>query len=558
MLRHLYIKNFALIDTLDIELYDGFSVITGETGAGKSIILGALAMLLGQRADSRSLKQGAEKCVIEAHFDLSRYPMDDIFSRNDIEADADDTIVRRELTAAGKSRAFINDSPVPLALLKELGERLVDVHSQHQNLLLQKQDFQMSLVDIIADDAALLADYREAYATLAEARRRLAEAEADIEDCHRQKDFLTYQYDELLDARLISGEQEELEQRSDTMSHAEDIKGALYQADNALSADATGIVSQLRAAAAALHAVEHVFPATAELAARMDSSYIELKDIAGEVGARLDDIDFDPAELDAVNSRLDRLYDLEKKYHAASVDELISLRDDLGSRLTAMENSDEALEGLRQRVADGLQHCQHLAAALTQRRQTAAGMIEQELCRRLVPLGMPAVRFSVSVEPAQLGANGADKVSMLFSANTSSPLQPLTQVASGGETARVMLSLKAMISGAVKLPTIIFDEIDTGVSGKMAEKMAEIMSEMGRGGRQVLAITHLPQIAARGTHHYKVYKQETAHGTTSHMQSLTADERILEIAQMLSGSAVSAAAVENARELLRADSHNNA
>ena len=551
MLKQLYIKNFTLIDTLDIQLHPGFSVITGETGAGKSIILGAIGLLLGQRADSKTIKQGADKCVIEAHFDLSRYQMETFFTDNDIEYDAQDTIIRRELTAAGKSRAFINDTPVPLSTLKELGEQLVDVHSQHQNLLLQKQDFQLSVVDIIADDAREQEAYRQSFNDYHEAKRQLQELKDSIIQNRQQADFLGFQYNELCDARLADGEQEELEQRSETMTHAEDIKSALYEADNTLQAEQTGVVTSLRNAATALKGISRVFPAATELAERIDTAYIELKDIAQEVSSHLEDVDFDPAELDAVNARLDRIYDLQKKYHADSVTELITLRDDIGNKLSAIENSDEALQEMETRCQQLKASCQQQADILTRQRTKAARQIEKEMQQRLVPLGMPNVRFAINIEQTELSRSGHDRVSFLFSANTSTPLQPVAQVASGGEIARVMLSLKVMISGAVKLPTIIFDEIDTGVSGRVAEQMAQLMQEMGSHDRQVISITHLPQIAAIGTSHYKVAKSETANGTTSTMKELTPDERVNEIAQMLSGSDVTAAAIQNAKELLK-------
>ena len=551
MLKHLYIKNFTLIDTLDIELYPGFSVITGETGAGKSIILGAIALLLGQRADPKTIKQGADKCTIEAHFDLSRYEMEPFFSDNDIEYDAEDCIIRRELTVAGKSRAFINDTPVQLSMLKELGERLVDVHSQHQNLLLNKQDFQLSVVDIIANDAKQLLQYRQTYADYQTANRDLEALREDIERNRQNADFLQFQYDELSTANLKEGELEELEQRSDTMTHSEDIKSALYTVDNALQAEGTGVVESLRTAISALKGISHVFPQTNELAERMDSTYIELKDIAQDISSLLERVDFDPAELDAVNNRLDRLYDLQKKYHVDTIDELIAQRDEIKRKLSNIENSDEALADLQQKVSQLKTRCEEEAQALTKLRTKAAKQIEQEMQQRLIPLGMPNVRFQISITNETLNKNGQDKVAFLFSANASTPLQPVSQVASGGEIARVMLSLKAMISGAVKLPTIIFDEIDTGVSGKIAEKMAEIMQEMGAHERQVISITHLPQIAALGTAHYRVSKEETPQGTTSRMTELSPDERITEIAQMLSGSDVSDAAIQNAKQLLR-------
>ena len=551
MLKHLYIKNYALIDLLDIELHPGFSVITGETGAGKSIILGAIGLLLGQRADAKTLKQGADRCIIEAHFDLSRYGMEGFFEENDIDYDAEECIIRRELTAAGKSRAFINDTPVQLSMLKELGDRLVDVHSQHQNLLLNKQDFQLSVADIIANDSQQLADYQKTYAAYQNAKDELQALEEDIEHNRQNIDFLQFQYDELCNANLTEGEQEELEQKSDTMTHSEDIKSALYTADNAFQAEGTGIVETLRTAVSAMRSIERVFPDASELTQRMDSTYIELKDIAEEISYRLERIDFDPAELDAVNNRLDRLYELEKKYHTDTVEELIVQRDTLRQKLANIEDSGETLQEARNRVALLETQCQKEASILTEMRTKAARQIEKEMQQRLMPLGMPNVRFQIQITPEAPGRNGQDKIAFLFSANASTPLQPVSQVASGGEIARVMLALKAMISGAVKLPTIIFDEIDTGVSGKIAEKMAEIMQEMGQHERQVISITHLPQIAALGTAHYKVSKEETSQGTTSRMEELTQEERIREIAQMLSGSDISEAAIQNAKELLK-------
>ena len=548
MLIRLYIKNFTLIDELDIDLYQGFSVITGETGAGKSIILGAIGLLLGQRADSKVIK---DKCVIEAHFDISRYGMETFFTENDIEYDPSDCIIRRELTSAGKSRAFINDTPVQLVLLKELGEQLIDIHSQHQNLLLNKQDFQLSVVDIIADNAKLLAQYQQTYSNYLSVNKELESLRETIENNRQNLDFLQFQYDELSNANLVEDEQEELEQKSDTMSHAEEIKSALYETDNALSADETGIVSALRSARTALSGIQRVFPDASGLAQRLESSYIELKDISEEISDQLERVDFDPAELDAINNRLDRLYDLEKKYHVENVSELIAKREELKSQLNNIENSDEALTALQQRLSDLQTQAKKEAEILTKRRQKAAQQIKNEMQSRLVPLGMPNVRFSIQITEDTLGRTGQDNVAFLFSANTSTPLQPVSQVASGGEIARVMLSLKAMISGAVKLPTIIFDEIDTGVSGKIAEKMAEIMQEMGQHERQVISITHLPQIAALGTTHYKVEKEETAQGTISRMTELSSEERIREIAQMLSGSDISDAAIQNAKELLR-------
>ena len=550
MLKKLYIKNFTLIDELDIELYPGFSVLTGETGAGKSIILGAIGLLLGQRADSKSIKQGTDRCVIEAHFDLSRYDLQSFFTDNDIDYDATDTIIRREITAT-KSRAFINDTPVALSMLKELGEQLVDIHSQHQNLLLNKQDFQLSVVDIIANDGALLKEYQESYSLWHSAQSELQALKDEIAQNRQQADFMQFQYEELQQANLMADEQEELEQQRELLSHAEDIKGALYDADSRLNGEQQGAVDHVRQSYQTLRNIARVLPAASELAERLESCHIELKDIADEVGSLLEHTDFDPAELDHINSRLDRLYELEKKYHVDSVEALIAQRDMLGRQLAAIENSDEAVGALEAKCQQLTAKCQQLADKLTKQREKAAKEIERQMQQRLVPLGMPHVRFSVSITPSALGKSGQDQVAFLFSANTSTPLQPVSQVASGGEIARVMLSLKAMISGAVKLPTIIFDEIDTGVSGKIAEKMADMMREMGQAERQVISITHLPQIAAMGSHHYRVSKEETAAGTTSSMHLLSDEERIREIAQMVSGSDVTEAAIANAKELLK-------
>ena len=552
MLKQLYIKNFTLIDELDIQLFPGFSVITGETGAGKSIILGALSLLLGQRADSRSIKSGSDRCIIEAHFDLSRYQLESLFTSYDIDYDAQDCIFRRELTAAGKSRAFINDTPVPLGVMKAIGQQLVDIHSQHQNLLLQEEDFQLNVVDIIAQDGKQLASYQEAFRRYQEARRAVMRMEEDIAKAAQNEDFLRFQYNELNDAQLAPGQQEELEQESETLSHVEDIKTALYTAEGILSGDEGNLVERLREASRAIEGIRDVYADAAEVAERIQSSYIELKDIAAEVTQMSAHTDFDPKRLDSVNEQLDTIYSLQKKHHVETVEELIALRDQFRQQLDHLDNSSDEIEALRRQEQNAAITALSHAATLTALRKKAAQKVEKEMKSRLVPLGIPNVRFAVDVTPTeQLSEKGADKVAFLFSANTSTPMQPVAQIASGGEIARVMLSLKAMISGTVKLPTIIFDETDTGVSGRVAEMMAKIMQEMGHTDRQVISITHLPQIAALGSHHYKVYKEETPEGTKSRMQLLSPDDRIQEIAQMLSGSDVTAAAISNAKALLK-------
>lgn len=551
MLKQLYIRNFTLIDTLDIELKPGFSVITGETGAGKSIILGAIGLLLGQRADAKNIKQGADKCIIEAHFDLSKYSLEVFFENNDIEYDAHDTIIRRELTSAGKSRAFINDTPVSLAILKELGEQLVDIHSQHQNLLLNKQDFQLNVVDIIANNNDLLSQYRTAYNKYQETKKKLENLILEIEQNRSNSDFLRFQYEELCNAKLYDGEQEELEQKQATMSHAEEIKSALYEADNSINAEIGGVLSNVKNAKNALKGIMDVYPVAQELQQRLDSCYIELDDISHEISTQLQDIDFDPAELEYINNRLDKIYELEKKYHCETINELLCKIEELKQQLDYVDNSDIVLNELKEQLDIHQKECETKASKLSQTRKKSASSIEKEISEKLVVLGMPNINFKVNIEKNELGLFGADNVSFMFSANKNNPLQAVTQVASGGEIARLMLSLKAMISGAVKLPTIIFDEIDTGVSGKIAEKMANIMKEMGDNDRQVISITHLPQIAASGTTHYKVYKEDTSEATISKMTILNEEERIKEIAQMLSGSDISDAAINNAKELLR-------
>ena len=553
MLKKLDIRNFTLIDHLEMALYPGFSVITGETGAGKSIVIGAIGLLLGNRADAKQVKRGCEKCIIEATFDLSIYHSDvlkDFFEDNDLDYEPEECLLRREVNANGKSRAFINDTPVTLALMRELGEQLIDVHSQHQNLLLSKEDFQLNVVDIIARDRQQLADYRAAFAEYRSAQRRLEELREQIATSRDNEDFLRFQQKELSEANLASGEQEQLEQEAELMSHAEDIKRALHEADYGLSGDDTGIVNLTRSIAAQLRSVADVYPEAQELAERLESCFVELKDISQEIASKVDDVEYDPQRFNLITQRLDTIYTLQQKFHVQTVDELLDRLNGINAQLDNIDNSDEELQELERSVEKLHAVCVEKAVVLTDMRRKSATVVEQELSKLLVPLGIPKVRFKVDVSPADLSTNGADKVMFLFSANSSTDMQPVSQVASGGEIARVMLSLKAMISKAIGLPTIIFDEIDTGVSGRVAEQMAHIMRDMGKANRQVICITHLPQIAAAGFTHYKVAKQETEQGTVSTMTQLSDEQRITEIAQMLSGSDVSQAAVDNAKSLL--------
>ena len=553
MLRSLYIQNYALIEKLDIRFDSGFSVITGETGAGKSIILGAIGLLLGQRADVKSIRKGATKCVIEAHFDVSAYGMKPFFEANELEYE-DECILRRELYASGKSRAFINDTPASLAQMKELGELLIDVHSQHQNLLLNKEGFQLNVLDLLAHDEAELAAYQKLYNDWRQARQDLEELVARAEQSRADEDYIRFQLEQLEEANLTDGEQEELEQEAEMLTHAEDIKAGLYRAGQALNADEGSVLEALKDCQNTMMGLRSVFAPAGELADRLDSVYIELKDISQEVADREEEVEFNPARLDEVNARLNLIYSLQQKHRVDTVKALLSLQENYALQLSAITSSDEDIARLEARVKELFTQVTAQAQVLTEARTRAAREVERQMSARLVPLGMPNVRFQVEIgtrkEP---GVHGADTVNFLFSANKNGVLQSISQVASGGEIARVMLSVKAMIAGAVKLPTIVFDEIDTGVSGEIADRMADIMQEMGDNDRQVISITHLPQIAARGRAHYKVYKEDNEVETNSHIRRLTDDERVEELAHMLSGATLTEAALNNARALLKLD-----
>lgn len=553
MLRSLYIQNYALIEKLDIGFDSGFSVITGETGAGKSIILGAIGLLLGQRADVKSIRKGASKCIIEARFDVSAYGMQPFFEANELEYE-DECILRRELYASGKSRAFINDTPASLAQMKELGELLIDVHSQHQNLLLNKEGFQLNVLDLLAHDDAELAAYQKLYNDWRQARQDLEALVARAEQSRADEDYIRFQLEQLEEANLTDGEQEELEQEAEMLTHAEDIKAGLYRAGQALNADEGGVLEALKDCQNTMMGLRSVFAPAGELADRLDSVYIELKDISQELADKEEEVEFNPARLDEVNARLNLIYSLQQKHRVDTVKALLSLQESYALQLSAITSSDEDIARLEAQVKELFSQVTAQAQVLTEARTRAAREVERQMAARLVPLGMPNVRFQVEMgirkEP---GVHGADTVNFLFSANKNGVLQNISSVASGGEIARVMLSVKAMIAGAVKLPTIVFDEIDTGVSGEIADRMADIMQEMGDNDRQVISITHLPQIAARGRAHYKVYKEDNEVETNSHIRRLTDDERVEELAHMLSGATLTEAALNNARALLKLD-----
>lgn len=551
MLQSLFIQNYALIDTLDIRFYPGFSVITGETGAGKSIILGAIGLLLGQRAETKAIKKGAVRCVIEAHFQIGNYHMQEFFERNALDYD-DECILRREVMATGKSRAFINDTPASLNLMKELGEMLIDVHSQHQNLLLNTEGFQLNVVDIIARDAALLGEYKGLYQQYKACAKALDEAIKTAEKNRADEDYIRFQLEQLTEANLKEEEQEELEHEADRLSHAEEIKSGLYKADMTLSNDeGSGILSYLKDAQNALRDLHELYPPAGELGERLESCYIELKDVEHEISRQIDEVEFNPQRLDFVNERLNQIYTLQQKHHVKTVKELLEIEQSFQEKLNAITSADDLIANLTRQKEEHYDKVMEKAKELTKVRSVAAAEIEKTMKEHLVPLGIPNVQFVVKLTPRkEPDACGIDGVNFLFSANKNGTLQNVASVASGGEIARVMLSIKAMIAGAVKLPTIIFDEIDTGVSGQIAERMAHIMQDMGNQNRQVISITHLPQIAALGKYHYKVYKQDDEHGTTSHIRQLTHEERVEEIAHMLSGATLTQAAINNAKDLL--------
>ncbi len=556
MIQSLHIEHYALIDRLDISWHSGFSVITGETGAGKSIILGAIGLLLGERADTKAIKAGERRCMIEAEFELTdEQAAEEFFAQNDLDFDGSHCIVRRELTAEGKSRAFINDTPVNLSLLKELGSQLIDIHSQHQNLLLGKEDFQLNLLDTLAHNAEDLKKYKDLYAHYLTTRQQLKEAKELAQHSHEQEDYLRFQATQLAEAALKADEQEELEAEQEMLSHAEEIKRNLYMAQQCLEADEdANTLERVKQGISALQSASKVYAKVEELTRRLDSCYLELKDIADEIGQNADEVEYDPQRLEQVEERLDTLYSLQKKQNVDSVGELIQLQKNLEQQLALIDNSDEQITELEQALNEAQKAVMTQAKQLTMMRQEAKKTLEKDIVGRLIALGMPNVTFEVKLtQTAEPGWSGIDKVEFRFSANKNVPTQPLSQIASGGEIARVMLSLKALIASTAKLPTIIFDEIDTGVSGKIAEQMALMMQGMSRQGCQVVSITHLPQIAARGQHHYKVFKEEGDDSTLTHITELSATERIEEVAHMLSGSTLTEAALNNAKELLSSE-----
>lgn len=551
MLQSIFIQNYALIDKLDITFEPGFSVITGETGAGKSIILGAIGLLLGQRADVKAIRNGATKCIVEAKFNIASYGMEEFFKANDIEYDSEECILRREVNINGKSRAFINDTPASLSQMKILGEKLIDVHSQHQNLLINKEGFQLNILDILAQDTREQTDYQNKYNEYRKVCKELDDCIAKAEETRKEEDYIRFQLQQLDEAELKEGEVAELEQEAETLTHAEDIKAGLYRSAQNIGGDEGGCLTLIKDSINTLQTVCKVFSKANEWKERLESCYIEIKDISHDMDDAQESIEFNPSRLDFVNSRLNMIYSMMQKHHVKTDTELIGIAENYRQQLDMITSSDERISELESKKKKLYDSVIQKAETLTALRKESAVKIQSQMESLLIPLGMPNVKFAVEIcHKKEPDTNGMDAVNFMFSANKNGTLQNVASIASGGEIARVMLSLKAMIAGAVKLPTIIFDEIDTGVSGSIAEKMAMIMQDMGRQNRQVLSITHLPQIAARGNAHYKVYKEDNETGTNSHIIRLTDEQRIDEIANMLSGSTMTEAARNNAKSLL--------
>ena len=550
MLISLQIENYALIDHLEFNPVKGLTVITGETGAGKSIIMGALSLILGQRADAKAVRTGSTKCVIEATFDISAYHLESFFSENDIEYDASATIIRREIYATGKSRAFVNDVPVQLATLKSLGDFLIDIHSQHQNLLIGKDTFQQEALDTLAGNNSQLTAYRAKYSQLIALRKRIAEMKEEAAQNAKDADYIRFQFSKLDEANLQDGEQEELEEEQELLSHAEEIKGGLSQIGDCLDGEGESVVSMLKQMCDKANSLTSVYPQLSEIAERLNSDYIDIKDIAEEVIDKAESVNFDPERFEWVEERLSTLYSLQKKHGCENVAQLIALRDQLGEKMLHIDNSDDEIAELEAAEKKLTAETKKLADALTETRKKAAASFEKELTAKVAYLGMPNVRFKVEISLLKnFSSTGQDEIRFMFSANKNQPLKPAGEVASGGEISRLMLSIKSLIASAKTLPTIIFDEIDTGVSGDIADRMGEVMKSMS-GHLQVITITHLPQVAGKGDGHFKVYKQDSESDTTTHIVQLSTDERINEIARMLSGSKITEEAINNAKTLI--------
>ncbi|MDR1155005.1 MAG: DNA repair protein RecN [Bacteroidales bacterium] len=549
MFTHLSIRNYVLIQELEIDFHKGLSIITGETGAGKSILLGALGLLTGQRADSSTLLDTSKKCIVEGMFDLHAAAWKDYFVTHELDYEPE-TVIRREIAADGKSRAFVNDSPVNLSVLKELGAQLIDIHSQHQNIYLQSPAFQLEILDTYAQQTGGVAAYAHAYARCRKLQAELEELQQASGQQRTELDYHRFRYGELEAARLQDGEQNALEEELDALTHAEEIKTGLAQVNVLLDADDLSVGQMLKSALSTLSKLQNIYHPAKNFRQRIESSLIELRDVAVETGRIAESMEFNPDRLGEASARLDLLYSLQQKHHVSSVKELTAIRDDLDAKIREINDFDTRIEQVQAAIAQNLEQLESMAVAISGKRQQAIPAIEEHILALLVQLGIPNAIFKVELSPAvPLTSTGSDTVRFLFSANRQQNLQELGKVASGGEISRLMLTIKAAIAEKIALPTLIFDEIDTGVSGEIAGKMGNILEQMAKFA-QITNITHLPQVAAKGKHHYKVYKEDHGATTQTKVRELTANERVTEIAKMLSGEKLTEAAMENARYLL--------
>jgi DNA repair protein RecN (Recombination protein N) len=552
MLQSLHISNYALIDSLDIDFHAGFNIITGETGAGKSIMLGALSLLMGGRADSKVVRDATRKSVIEAIFEIGNYPtIHEYFVANDIEWDASQCILRREIAPAGRSRAFINDSPVTLTILETVSRQLIDIHSQHQNQLLQDAEYQLTVIDNLAGNQELLTEYRRRYNAYRESLHRYNAMRREIEKNVGDEEFMRFQLGQFEELDLVDGEQEELERERTILTNMSEIKSTLNDALDALANANDNALSQIAAAATCCDDLSTSIEEASSLSERLESARIEIQDIVETLSEYDSNLQADPAELDSIEERLNAIYTLQHRHKVTTIAELIAIRDDLRKRIDDIENSDSNIEELHKEVKRARALARESAQALSTRRQEEALSFAEELRHCAMPLGMKNLCCKVSVEPADMSATGIDNVRFLFAFNKNQPLMAVSGAASGGEISRLMLSIKTIIARKMQLPSIIFDEIDTGVSGDVANRMGDMMDEISTN-IQVIAITHLPQVAAKGRHHYKVYKEDDEHATHTRIKELSAEARIEELTLMLSGSTTNEAARANAKELLSA------
>ncbi|HKK62915.1 MAG TPA: DNA repair protein RecN [Bacteroidales bacterium] len=548
MISHLKIRNYALIESLEIDFSSGFITITGETGAGKSILMGALSLILGQRADTSVMFSRDEKCIVEGEFRIAD-TLKDFFAKNELDFEKH-TFLRREILPGGKSRAFINDTPVNLTQLKNLGSMLVDIHSQHQNLRLNDQTYQMNVVDYVSGNDSLLSKYIETYQLYRNKLNKIEKLNSEYEKGKGELDFYQFQYDELKKAQLVVGEKEQLEEEMNQLEHAEEIKLALSRSTSLLQGEQM-ILDLLNEVLQSQKKVSHVNPDSVSFAERIESTYIELKDLADEMTAQAENMDYDPARLEKTKGRIDQLFSLLQKHRCEGVEELINIMTSLEQKIESITFSDENIKKLQEERDTLYLALQDMADDLHNKRLDAAERIEKKVSVLLTDLGIPNATFNIRMEKADHpGPTGMDNVNFLFSANKQAPAEEISSVASGGEISRLMLSIKSLLSDYKGLPTLIFDEIDAGVSGDIADKMGLIMRKMS-GGRQVIAITHLPQVAAQGDEHFLVFKTDEEQSTITRLKKLSSDERVVEIAKLLSGEKVTDAALSNARELLR-------